>query len=112
MGKRFVPVRDADKRALELYLALREVERMPLVDLRVRKDSKNPIAFGERNGDPDKWWSFTIDQFLSLDVAAAKAKGGTAFHLSSSHKKAASPRIPQTEVDRGVEQFFSGGDDE
>ena len=51
MGKRFVQVRDVDKRALELYLALREVEKMPLIDLRVRKDSKTPIAFGERNGD-------------------------------------------------------------
>jgi hypothetical protein len=30
MGKRFVPVRDADKRAIELYLMLREVEQMPL----------------------------------------------------------------------------------
>jgi hypothetical protein len=27
MGKRFVSVRDADKRAIELYLMLREVEQ-------------------------------------------------------------------------------------
>ena len=114
MGKRFVPVRDADKRALELYLALRDVENMPLIDLRVRKNSKNPIALGKRDSDPDDWWTFTVDQFLSLDVAAAKAKGGTAFDLISSYKakKPASPRIPQAEVDRAVDQFFSGDDDE
>ncbi|MCG2626669.1 hypothetical protein L6654_08545 [Bradyrhizobium sp. WYCCWR 13023] len=112
MGKRFVPVRDADARALELCLKIREVEQMPLIKLIIRKDSKRPITFGERDGDLDRWWSFTIDEFLRLDVSAAKAKGGTAFHLQSSSKKRPQPRIPQSEIDRGVEQFFLGKDDE
>lgn len=112
MGKRFVPVRDVDKRAIELYLALREVENMPLVVLRVRKDSKEPIAFGDKGGDPDSWRAFTIDAFLRLDIEKAKAKGGTAFDLATSYKPRPPARIPQREVDRGVQQFFSGEDDE
>jgi hypothetical protein len=111
MGKRFVPVRDADKRALELYFALREVEDMPLIDLEVHKDSKTPIIFGDKN-DRHKWWSLTVDQFLSRDIAGAKAKGGSASDLCVTFKKPARPRIPQSEVDRSVDGFFSGHDDE
>ena len=104
MGKRFVPVRDADRRAIELYLMLREVEQMPLVDLRVYDDSKEPIFIGDRN-DPKKWWTFTVDQFLRLNVTQAKAEGATALALRLSQKKPARPRLPQTEVDRAVNQF-------
>jgi hypothetical protein len=111
MGKRFVPVRDADRRAIELYLMLREVEQMPLVDLRVYDDSKEPIFIGDRN-DPQKWWTFTVDQFLRLNVTQAKAEGATALALRLSQKKPARPRLPQTEVDRAVNQFLSGEEDE
>jgi hypothetical protein len=111
MGKRFVPVRDADKRALDLYFALREVENMPLVVLQVAPDNKRPIWIGARDDHQD-WWPMTVDGFLMLDVAAAKAKGGTARNLVTSLKKPARPRLPQAEIDRGVEQFFSGDDSE
>ena len=111
MGKRFVPVRDADKRAIELYMMLREVEQMPLVDLRIFENSKEPIFIGDRNA-PQKWWTFTVDQFLRLNVQQAKAEGATALALRLSQKKPTRPRIPQAEIDRAVNQFLSGEDDE
>jgi hypothetical protein len=111
MGKRFVPVRDADKRAIDLYLMLQEVEQMPLVELHVYKDSKKPILIQDRN-DSNKWWTVTVDLFLRLDVEQAKADGGTAFALYWSRKKPERPRLPQTEVDRAVNKFLSGEDDE
>jgi len=114
MGKRFVPVRDADKRAIDLHLMLREVEQMPLIQLRVFKDEKQPIVIHDRSDpiNPNKWWTFSIDQFLRLDVERAKAEGGTALALVLSRKKPERPRLPQAEVDRAVSQFLSGEDDE
>jgi hypothetical protein len=112
IGKRFVPVRDADKRAIELYLMLRTVEQMPLVRLHVSKDGGDrPISIGDRNDDDKRWW-FTVDQFLRLSVEQAKTEGGTALALICSRKKPARPRIPQAEVDRAVDQFLTGDDDE
>lgn len=111
MGKRFVPVRDADKRALELHLMLSEVAEMPLIELRVHRDSKYPIVIFDKS-DREKWWHFTVDQFLRLSVDQAKAEGGTAFALMMSQKPPARPRIPQSEVDRAVGQFLSGEDNE
>jgi hypothetical protein len=111
MGKRFVPVRDADKRAIELYLMLREVEQMPLVKVHVFKDRKNPIFIQDKN-DLSDGWEMTIDHFLQLSLEKANAEGGTALALICSRKKPARPRLPQAEVDRAVDQFFSGDDDE
>jgi hypothetical protein len=112
MGKRFVPVRDADKRAIDLHLMLREVEQMPLIEIRVYNDrSKQPICIRDRT-DPDKWWLVSIDHFLGMDVEQAKAEGATALALYLSRKKPERPRIPQTEVDRAVNQFLAGEDDE
>jgi hypothetical protein len=113
MGKRFVPVRDADKRAIDLHLMLREVEQMPLIEIRVSGDRncKQPIVIQDRS-DHDKWWTVSIDHFLGLNVEQAKAEGATALALILSRKKLERPRIPQTEVDRAVNQFLSGEDDE
>ena len=46
MGKRFVPTRDADRRALELHFMIREIEQMPLVIIRVQKEGKEPMFIG------------------------------------------------------------------
>jgi hypothetical protein len=113
MGKRFVPVRDADKRAIDLHLMLREVEQMPLIEIRVYNDRnrKQPIVIRDRT-DPDKWWTVSIDRFLGMDIEQAKAEGATALALYLSRKKPERPRLPQTEVDHAVNQFLSGEDDE
>ena len=74
MGKRFVPVRDADRRALEFYFMLKEVEQMPLVEIDVSMDSKKPILIRDKN-DRSYWQTMSIDAFLSLDVEQAKAEG-------------------------------------
>jgi hypothetical protein len=86
MGKRFVPVRDADKRAIELYMMLREVEQTPLVDLRIFEDSKEPIFIGDRNV-PQKWWTFTVDQFLRLNCATGESGRRHCFSSSSFAKE-------------------------
>jgi hypothetical protein len=112
MGKRFVPVRDADKRAIDLYLMLREVEQMPLVEVSVFKDSKHPILIRDRNDPDNKWWMVSVDLFLRLSVEQARAEGGTAFALYCSRKKSERPRLPQAEVDRAVNNFLSGEEDE
>lgn len=111
MGKRFVPVRDADKRAIDLHFMLQEVAGMPLIEVRVFRDAKQPIHILDRT-DSDKWWTVTIDHFLRLDVEQAKAEGGTAMALVFSRKKPERPRLPQTEVDRAVNKFLIGEDDE
>ena len=90
---------------------LLEVGQMPLIGLRVFKDRKEPIFIQDKK-DQDKWWTLSIDHFLRLNVEQAKAEGGTALALILSQKKPARPRIPQAEVDRAVDQFFSGRDDE
>jgi hypothetical protein len=46
-----------------------------------------------------------------MDVEQAKAEGATALALILSRKKPERPRIPQTEVDRAVNQFLSGDDE-
>ena len=114
MGKQFVPVRDADKRAIDLHFMLREVEQMPLIEIRVFKDEKQPIFIQDRSdpNNPNKWWMVSIDHFLRLNIEQAKAEGGTALALILSRKKPERPRLPQAEVDRAVNQFLSGEDDE
>jgi hypothetical protein len=111
MGKRFVPVRDADSRAIELHLMLQEVEQMPLIELSILSDHKEPICIQDRH-DRKKWWTFTVGQFLRLNVEQAKAEGATALALIHSRKKPAQPRVPQAEVDRAVKELLSGEDDE
>ncbi|SRR6266536_3624293 len=111
MGKRFVPVRDADKRALDLYFMLSEVAQMPLIELRVRKDSKTPIVIMDKI-DHEKCWHFSVDGFLRLSIEQAKAQDGTAFALMMSQRQPDRPRIPQAEVDRAADQFLSGEDNE
>lgn len=76
MGKRFVSTRDADHRALELHFMVREVEQMPLVDIRVEKDGKEPIYIGDRN-DPSRWWTYSVENFLEIDIDAARRLRGT-----------------------------------
>jgi hypothetical protein len=111
MGKRFVPVRDADKRALELYFMLSEVAQLSLIGIKVRKDAKKPIVVWDKN-EPDKWWDFSVDGFLQLSVEQTKANGGTAFALMMSRRQPTRPKIPQAEVDRAVDKFFADEDDE
>lgn len=112
MGKRFVPVRDADRRALELYFMLKEVEQLPLVGVRVHNDRKEPIVIWDKDDPTEKWWTYTVDQFLAIDLEAAKAKGSTWLALKLSRKKPARPAIPQPEVDRAVENFMLGREDD
>jgi hypothetical protein len=111
MGKRFVPVRDADKRAIALHLMLQEVEQMPLIEVQLSRDEKQPIIIIDRQRR-GYWWIFTVDGFLALDLEQAKANGGTALALIQSRKKKERSRLPQTEIDRAVDQFLTGDEDE
>ena len=111
MGTRFVPIRDADKRAIALHLILQEVEQMPLIEVGVFRDEKQPIRISDRTRK-GRWWNFTVDGFLGLDVKQAKADGGTASALVQSRKKKERPRLPQTEIDRAVDQFLTGENEE
>src|SRR5262249_4548870 len=110
MGKRFVPVRDADKRAIRLHLMLKQVEQMPLIDLRLHADEKNAIVIIDKR-NPARVWAYTVDQFLGLDVEQAKAAGGTAVDLVCSRKAPQRPRLPQSEIDRAVDDFMSGDEE-
>jgi hypothetical protein len=111
MGKRFVPVGNVDKRAIRLYRMLREVEGMPLVTLHVNEEPKVLIILGAKD-DHTLQKSFTVDQFLLLNIEQAKANGGTAQALWISRAAPTSPRIPQKEVDGAVVDFLSPEDDE
>ncbi|SCB33304.1 hypothetical protein GA0061099_10058 [Bradyrhizobium yuanmingense] len=111
MGKRFVPVRDADRRALELHFMIKEVEKMPLVQLDIDISSKTPILIQDKT-DQHYWRHFTVDGFLTLSVEQAKAEGGTGKALIWSRRKPPRQRIPQSEVDRAADRFLAGEDDE
>ncbi|WP_377830329.1 hypothetical protein ACFKHW_17365 [Bradyrhizobium lupini] len=111
MGTRFVPVRDADRRALELHFMLKEVEQMPLVHLAISIDQKKPILLQDKS-DQHHWDHFSVDRFLSLNIEQAKAEGGTYQALVWSRKKMARPPVPQAEVARAVDSFLAGEDDE
>ena len=111
MVKRFVPVRDANQRALELYFMLREIEQMPLIGLEVDQQSKKPIVLRDKS-DPKKFWTYTVDQVLQIEIEQVKAQGSTWFALTTSKKRPPRPRIPQAEVDRAVNKFMLGEDDE
>jgi hypothetical protein len=108
MGKRFVPVRDADRRAIKLYLVLCELEKMPLY-VAVQDDLKT-IYVGDKDHRSDGR-GFSVDWFLGLDLKQAKQNGGTFRALTESYKPPR-PRIPQKEVDRAVDRFISGEDNE
>jgi hypothetical protein len=111
MGKRFVPVRDADKRAIDLHFMLEAVAELPFVEVRVNRDDKQPIFIQDKTKSSD-WWTVSIDHFLTFDIEQAKEAGGTAQALLRSRKRPGPPRLPQTEIDRAVNKFFTGEDDE
>jgi len=86
---------------------------MPLVEVRVLDDSKQPIFIGDRSDSDGRWWrTVSVDLFLCLSVEQAKAEGGTALALFCSRKKPKKSPLPQTEIDRATHKFLSGEDDE
>lgn len=112
MGKRFVPVRNADRRAIDLHLMLEEVkEKLPLVGIEIDRDGKQPIIIFDKT-DPSRFRTYTIDALLSRDVERALANGGTFRDFLEADKKPSKPKLPQSEITRAVDQFLSGRDDE
>jgi hypothetical protein len=113
MGKRFVPVRNADGRAIDLHLMLEAIrEKLPLVGVQIVRDGKLPIIIFDKSA-PDKYWdNFSVDGLLSRDVEQAIANGGTFLAFKLSRKKPQKPKLPQTEITRAVDQFLDGREDE
>jgi hypothetical protein len=106
-----VPVRNADKRAIELHFLLLAAAELPFVEISVQSDNKQPIFIQDRF-ERSFWRNVSIDYFLTFDIEQAKAAGGTARALLESGKKSKRAQLPQTEIDRAVDQFLKGEDDE
>lgn len=112
MTKRFVPIKDADKRAIRLHLMLDAIrEKLSTVGVKIRSDDKAPIRLSDKN-DPDHWGYFSVENVLNLDLDQAIANGGGYKALIESRRPPARPKLPQSEIDRAVDQFLSGRDDE
>jgi hypothetical protein len=90
---------------------LREVEQMSLIELHVSNDRKEPILIRDIS-DPNKWWTFTVDQFLRFNLERAKAEGATALALVLSQEKPSRTRMSQTEIEELLTQYLSDLDDE
>jgi hypothetical protein len=111
MGKRFVPVRGADKRSIDLHLMLVAIEEMPLVGVDLRPEEKEPVVIFDK-ANPRHYRAYTVDAILRLNVVEAVANGGTFKALTNSRAKPAKPNLPHSEIARAVDQFLSGSDDE
>lgn len=111
MGKRFVPVRGADRRAVELHLMLREIEKLPLIGIELRPDEREVIVVFDRSNNI-RFWTYTVDQFLGKSLDQTIAAGGTVDAFVASRAKPAKPQISHSEAARAVDQFFAGTDDE
>jgi hypothetical protein len=109
MGKRFVPAHIADRRAIELYRRLRQIEQLPLVWMEIGEDHKT-IHVGDKNSRR-KQRGWTVDGILCLHPEEAVAKGGTYDDLMNSHRAPNKNRVPRVVVDEGVASLLSGEDE-
>jgi hypothetical protein len=110
MGKRFVRVGGADKRAIDLHRQLRAMEAMPSIEVQFSRDGTK-IYLGDKN-DQGRGNVYTVDQILMLDVQQAKEAGGTWEALVMSCKRIKrEPQVTQHEVDEGLQSFLSGEED-
>jgi hypothetical protein len=109
MGSRFVKTYEADRRAIELHLQLRAIEKLPRVTARVSKDRKSIIIIDK--SDPASFNEVSVGRVLSFDVDAARANGGTREALMISERKTPIP-IPSTELQDAVDDFLVGGEAE
>ena len=109
MGKRWVAAHNADKRAIELHLLLREIEQMQSIFV-IYKDDNKTIIVGDK-ADRDYFRKMSVDNILSLNVQEAKDKGGT-FKALLTSRRPAKPQVSQAEVDEGVQSFLSGDQDQ
>jgi len=96
MGKRFVKVNDADRRALRLHHQIKAVESLPLIYVWFPDDGRTIVVAEDRKEGSSR--TFSVDAFLMLDVEQAKNKGGTweSLVLSIKHPK---PKVSQAEID-------------
>ncbi len=94
MTKRFIPTKDADKRAIRLHLVLNaDREKLPTVGVKIRSDDKAPIRLFDKN-DPDHWDYFSVENVLNLDLDQAIANGGGYRALIVSRRPPARPKLP------------------
>lgn len=100
---------DADRRAIELHLQLRAIERLPNVVVQISKDLKK-ISIIEKS-DPIRFNTISVDRVLSFDVDAAKANGGTREALMVSKRKKPIS-IPSVELQDAVDSFLMDDDTE
>ena len=107
MGKRFISIYEAERRAIELHLQLREIEKLPLVEVEFPSDHKS-IILAEKG--TRKYVYSGMDLILGLDVEKAKANGGTYKALLDSYKRPKT-RVTQSEVEEGTYRFLQGDDE-
>lgn len=109
--KKFLGRHEADRRALRLYAALREIEEMPLIGFRIDSDEKQSIYIWDET-DRNVWAKWSVDGVLMRDIAKAKAAGGRYIDLVQARRQPPRPRVPQSEVDRASHAFMTGNEEE
>jgi len=108
MAKKFLGVHVADKRAIDLHHRLKAAEAMPLIAIGFSTNGREILLY-DRN-DYLMYRSFTVDQFLRLDLQQAKERGGSYIAVMDSLKRRVT-QVPQREVDEGVHRFLLGEED-
>jgi hypothetical protein len=107
MGSRFVKTHDADRRAIELHLQLRDIEQLPNVIVKVSNDGKK-IQIIDKSA-PFDYNTLTVDRVLSFDVGEARRNGGSRSALLQTKRKKPIA-IPSSELQDSVDEFLKGDD--
>lgn len=102
---------EADRRALKLYAALREMEQMPLICFEIRDNESKPILVWDKN-DPKAWSKWSVDSLLMRDIGKAKQAGGRYEDLLNARKAPPRPRVSQAEVERAYKAFVTGEEED
>lgn len=102
---------EADRRALRLYAALREMEQMPLISVTIYPDNPKPILVKDKN-DPDVFSRWSVDGVLMRDIAKAKAAGGKFKDLLNALRAPAKPTISHAETARAYEAYVTGAEED
>ena len=108
--KKWVGRHQADERAIKFYLAIRELEQMPAIGVQIREEKNAVLIWDKSDNRIFCYWS--VSDLLSRDLAKVKRDGGTYEALMNARKPPPRPGLPQAEIDRAVQAFMTGDEEE
>jgi hypothetical protein len=85
---------------------------MPLIGFEIRIGNPKPILFWDAENPKDIWAEWSVEAVLMRDIEMAKQAGGRYQNLRDAMRRPGPMRVPQAEVDRAVESFLTGDEEE